>query len=314
MQAKTSFSKPSNWVLSWVSMFILVVTSSCITPKTPAPSLSEEQKKQNEQLYWLHNMIVDHKFSHEEAAQVLKVPAESIPALLKDLEESKISTPKMEGKIKILPYPGGRHPRIGFLDGAIDPHRDTKISIFTPWDPESYVVVDLPEALKYFKDGKKQLFYLAHTHIPTIWDQQGIKLEHIEWKRNKDGSLESHRKLPNGIEFGAKAKPGNMDVQLELWLKNGTQEELKEISSQVCVLLKGAKGFNAQTNDNKTIEGAKVTTTSESTNQFISTEWERARVWNNPPCPCMHSDPSFPDLKPGESYTVKGKLWFFQIP
>lgn len=30
-----------------------------------------------------------------------------------------------EGKLRLLPYPGGRHPRIGFLDGAIDPQRDT---------------------------------------------------------------------------------------------------------------------------------------------------------------------------------------------
>ena len=27
----------------------------------------------------------------------------------------------------VLPYPGGRHPRIGFLDGAIRPQRETKV-------------------------------------------------------------------------------------------------------------------------------------------------------------------------------------------
>jgi hypothetical protein len=47
----------------------------------------------------------------------------------------------------VLPYPGGRHPRIGFLDGAVNPQRETKISVSTPWDEQSYVVVDLPEAI-----------------------------------------------------------------------------------------------------------------------------------------------------------------------
>ena len=47
----------------------------------------------------------------------------------------------------VLPYPGGRHPRTGFLEGAMRPQRETKISIFTPWDNHSYVVLDIPEAI-----------------------------------------------------------------------------------------------------------------------------------------------------------------------
>ena len=34
----------------------------------------------------------------------------------------------------MLPYPGGRHPRLGFLDGAIRPQRETKVSVFAPWE------------------------------------------------------------------------------------------------------------------------------------------------------------------------------------
>lgn len=64
------------------------------------------------------------------------------------------------------------HPRRGFLDGAIDPQRETKVSIFPPWSGGGYVVVDVPEAI--FSD--LGLTYLAHTHIPTIWDSQSIEL------------------------------------------------------------------------------------------------------------------------------------------
>ena len=51
------------------------------------------------------------------------------------------------GELELLPYPGGRHPRIGFRDGEFRPQRETKLSLFTPWDPTSYVVIDVPEAI-----------------------------------------------------------------------------------------------------------------------------------------------------------------------
>src|SRR5438034_10143039 len=91
----------------------------------------------------------------------------------------------------VLPYPGGRHPRIGFLEGAIDPQRETKFSIFTPWDPASYVVVDLPEAIW----SNLGLLYLAHTHVPTVWTRQGVALDPLEWSIREDGLLESQRRL-----------------------------------------------------------------------------------------------------------------------
>src|SRR6185436_9225652 len=86
-------------------------------------------------------------------------------------------------KLLVLPYPGGRHPRIGFLDGANDPQRETKFSVFLPWAPASYVVQDLPEAIF----SNLGLTYLAHTHIPTVWSQKGVTLPPLEWKRNADG-------------------------------------------------------------------------------------------------------------------------------
>src|SRR4029450_3863677 len=90
--------------------------------------------------------------------------------------------------LKVLPYPGGRHPRIGFLDGAIRPQRETKFSAFLPWDLSQYVVVDVPEAI-WIKRGKdRELLYLAHTDVLTIWTRQGISLEPLEWNR-ESGSL-----------------------------------------------------------------------------------------------------------------------------
>ena len=82
-----------------------------------------------------------------------------------------------EAPLLTLAYPGGRHPRIGFLDGAVRPQRETKISVFAPWDDTSYVVLDVPEAVW----SNLGLTYLAHTHVPTVWSKQNITLAPLEW-------------------------------------------------------------------------------------------------------------------------------------
>ena len=112
--------------------------------------------------------------------------------------------------------------------------------MFTPWDENSYVVVDVPEAIW----SNLGLTYLAHTHVPTIWTKQNVELERLEWNRGKDGALDIERKLPNGIVFGAKVSPGLEGVRMELWLTNGTKEMLTDLRVQNCVMLRGAAGFD----------------------------------------------------------------------
>ena len=64
-------------------------------------------------------------------------------------------------------------------------------------------MVDLPEAI--FSD--KKLIYLPHTHVPTIWDEQNVVLENIDWTREPDGSLRHERVLSNKVAFGASVFP-----------------------------------------------------------------------------------------------------------
>src|SRR5439155_25561291 len=110
-----------------------------------------------------------------------------------------------------------------------------------------YVVVDLPEAIW----SNLGLIYLAHTHVPTVWTELKVELPELEWQRGADGTYESERKLPNGILFGAKVVPTPKVVRMELWLTNGSTNTLTDLRVQNCVMLKGAAGFNQQTNDNK---------------------------------------------------------------
>ena len=212
-------------------------------------------------------------------------------------------------RVRVVPYPGGVHPRAGFLEGAINPQRETKITVFTPWDTDSYVVVDVPEAIW----SNLGLTYLAHTHIDTIWDRKNFSLPQLEWNVKGDGSLSHERILPNGITFGAEVEAHEKYVEMELWLENGTPEKLTDLRVQNCVMLKGAKSFDAQSNWNKSLQTPYALAHSEDRKKWIITAWERClRLWANPPVPCMHSDPQFPDLEPGESHRIKGWVWFYE--
>jgi hypothetical protein len=181
--------------------------------------------------------------------------------------------------------------------------------VFTPWDPNSYVVVDVPEAIW----SNLGLTYLAHTHIDTIWTKQGVELPKLEWNRRADGSLDIERTLPNGIKFGVKAVPAKDAVRMEMWLENGTAERLTDLRVQVCVMTKMAAGFADQTNENKVLTNPYVACRSEDGKRWIITAWEGCnRPWGNEQCPCFHSDPKFPDLEPGQRHRLRGWLSFYE--
>jgi hypothetical protein len=261
--------------------------------------------------YWLQDMVWFHRFTTTEITAATGLSERDIAAALKRLKIKPGNRPHRPASapLRVLPYPGGRHPRIGFLEGAIRPQRDTKLSVFTPWDESSYVVVDLPEAIW----SNLGLTYLAHTHVPTIWTQRNIQLEPLEWNRRDDGSFDYERRLPNGIGFGAKAATARDAVRLELWLSNGTTNTLRGLRVQNCVMLKGTRGFETQSNTNKVFSNPYVACHSTNRNRWIISAWERCvHPWGNAPVPCLHSDPQFPDCPPGVTERLRGWLSFYE--
>ncbi len=275
-------------------------------PKEGKPALPPEVKATRADLgFWMENMLVHHDYSLEEAAQVTGWDVETVSQIASAMT---FAQPETSATLKVLPYPGGRHPRIAFLDGAIAPHRGTKASIFSPWSDGGYVVLDVPEAI--WHEG--ELIYLAHTHIPTFWDKQNVRIENIDWVRSETG-LHFERELPNAVKFGVKLSPGENLVEVDLWLENGTEETLTGLRSQVCVMLKEMPGFALQTNDNKTFEQPVTVVRSEDGTRAILIAFQYInRCWGNKGCPCAHADPKFPDAKPGERHHVKGRVWFYE--
>jgi hypothetical protein len=265
--------------------------------------------------YWLENMAVFHRYTPAEIGAATGLSAGEVTKALARFGLDGQHPPRRgkDDPIVVRPYPGGRHPRIGFLDGAIRPRRESKVSVFTPWSDGGYVVVDVPEAIWSGQGRSRELLYLAHTHIPTIWDRQGVELERLEWTREPSGALSIERTLPNGVAFGARVTPTRNEVRMKLWIRNGTNAPLSGLLVQNCVMLKAVAGFDPRTNDNKVFDQPYAACRNADGTRWIITAWKPcARTLANAPCPCLHSDPQFPDCPPGQTRHVRGWLSFYE--
>jgi hypothetical protein len=251
-------------------------------------------------------MLVDHRLTPSELRMATGSPIDEAKRLVE--QRPVTNADSQQAELRILPYPGGRHPRRGFLDGAIDPQRETKLSVFPPWRDGGYAVVDVPEAIF----SNLGLTYLAHEHIPTIWSAQSIDLDRLEWQAIENG-WEIVRTLPNQIVFGSRVTKRGEGVAMEMWLTNGTNAPLSGLRSQVCVMLKGLPGFNSQRRHTHVVAGPFIAIKSDRHDRWVITAWEpNDRAWDNPPVPCIHSDPVFPDCQPGQTVNVRGGLWFYE--
>ena len=256
---------------------------------------------------WLDNMVIHHRFTPHElrlATGLSREEAEETVQRMLPVAQSE----DRSGEIRLLPYPGGRHPRRGFLDGAIDPQRETKVSVFPAWENGGYVVIDVPEAIF----SNLGLTYLAHEHVPTIWSEQGVRLEPLEWK-HLENALEFERKLPNDIVFASRVERLEQGVAMRIRLTNGTDQPLTGLRVQVCAMLKGLRGFTSQRPREQVIHGPFVAVKADRGDRWLITAWKPLhRAWANPPVPCIHSDPIFPDCPPGQTVNVEGGLWFYE--
>jgi len=296
-------------VLSGALVTSLSVAAEGLTPRRP--------RSDDELRFWLENMLVHHRYSVEEVSAATGLSPAEVSEAVKRLGIDPAAKPKrgQDDPLVVLPYPGGRHPRIGFLEGAVDPQRETKVSVFTPWSEGGYAVADVPEAIWMETQPTppgRTLLYLAHTHVPTLWTKQGVFLEPLEWQRD-GGGWKMERTLPNKVVFGTRVMPARDHVRMEMWLTNGTEQTLRGLVVQNCVMLEGLTGFEQQTNDNKLFRKPYVACHNSDKTRWIVTAWEPCqRPWGNAPCPCLHSDPKFPDCDPGKTVRLRGWLSFFE--
>ena len=108
-------------------------------------------------------------------------------------------------------------------------------------------------------------------------------------------------------------RPAKEQVDMEMWLKNGSEEALTGMRTQICIMLKGAGEMAAQTNENKRLDSPVAAVQCSSSNRWVLTAWTpQGKAWGNASCPCLHSDPIFPDCPPGETVRLSGRVWFYE--
>jgi hypothetical protein len=301
--------------------FLLFLLSPCWSvsgaDSSNANTEGRPAKNNGELQYWLANMAV-HQFTPEDVGLALGVSTAQALTLIEKSrhtlpsDQKSIFKPGM-GNVVILPYPGGRHPRIGFLEGAIRPQRETKVSVFAPWAEGGYIVVDFPEAVWHQTSDKRELLYLAHTHVPTLWDKTNVQLPTLEWNRDEQNALSLTRELPNKVKLTSLAKVIDGGVRFQFSITNGTSEKLTGLHIQMCGMLKRLTGFDEQTNDNKVFASPFAACKSRMGNRWVILGFDHCiRAWGNARCPCLHADPQVPDCAPGETQMVHGWLSFFE--
>ncbi len=264
---------------------------------------------------WLQNMVWHHRYTVPEVRTATGLSTKEVHAALQRFDIRNETRPERsaDGPLLTLPYPGGRHPRTGFLDGAVRPQRDTKISVFVPWNDHDYFVLDIPEAIRRNNEQKHGLLYLAHTHVATMWTKLQLPLEPLEWVRQKDGELIMERRLPNNVVFGTRVVPTREALHMEMWLSNGSLEQLSDLRVQNCILLKSAPEFAHANAENIVESEPYIAQRSSVASRWIITAWTPCHsTWFNPPCPCIHSDGKFPDCDPGESQLLRGWFSFYE--
>lgn len=235
---------------------------------------------------------------------------------------------------------------IRILPGHWRPHYPWEhIAWISPsWPSQDYLWLDFPEAI-FTSQG---LLFLSHVNppFPTVHEN----LPAVPWTVGEKG-ISFERTLPSGIGFGGSLeKNGETVVNLELHIDNGSKEPLNNIELQTCAFLRGIKEFADYTRDNKyihtpdkgwiTMEAARefpeggnqpyrlgwrsrgnpivdvpmAVTLSNNGDRLFAFTWQESTLSlvSNPNHPCVHADPKFPDLAPGERASIKGKLVFFE--
>ena len=174
--------------------------------------------------------------------------------------------------------------------------------------PASVPALRMEGVRKVYPAGDDEVVALDHVNLTVASDEIVALLGPSGSGKTTLCSVAGALLSPTEGSVEVAVVPGKDGVRMKLTLTNGSREKLSDLRVQNCVMLKMAQGFNAQTNDNKVFAKPYVACRSKDGRRHVITAWEPChRAWANAPCPCLHSDPKFPDCEPGETKTMHWK-------
>ena len=208
------------------------------------------------------------------------------------------------------------------------------------WPCQDYMWLDFPEVI-FSNVG---LLFSSHDHpsFPTAFHN----LTASRWS-SIPGGIAFDRELPNGVRFGGSvtlATETSVDLELHLW--NGSSRRLTGLDLQTCCYLRAVAELADPTTDNMYVHAPEgwitltealrrkegrgkyligwrsgppladqpvIVTKSNQADEYVAMTWyeNTLSLISNSRFPCMHADPHFKDLDPGESTSIHGKLIFF---
>jgi len=211
-----------------------------------------------------------------------------------------------------------------------------------PWSSREYIWLDFPEAIF---SGNELLFL---SHINDVIPYRYRYLKSVEWEETEKG-IKYMQELPNGVSFGGSVIKGNENmISLELWVRNGSNDPMKDVKLQTCAYLHGIEEFDQKTSENKLVHvagqgwishleardishvegkyhvgwlsGPKVVdlpvilALAKEPGRLVAFTWfeNTYSFVGNKNHPCFHADPCMGDIEPGELKTIKGELIFFE--
>jgi len=239
----------------------------------------------------------------------------------------------------------GAEPRdIRVLPGKWRPHYSYEhiAWISAPWVSQDYLWLDFPEGV--FTD--QGTLYLSHVNpsFPKLFDDPPA----VPWQP-VGKAIQYERAFPSGVVMrGRIVRDSETTVAMELSLSNGSQRPMTGITLQTCLFLRAAAEFNRLTLENKYVhiprrgwlpytlatmqaraEGScklgwrggrpladlpLIACLSSQAPHLVAMTWDNdtLSLVGNPHHPCMHADPCFPDLAPGQEHTIRGHLLFHE--
>lgn len=232
------------------------------------------------------------------------------------------------------------------LPGQWRPHYPWEqiIWISPSWPCQDYLWYDFPEGV--LSDAGTHYCSAMNDAIPD-GEILFTELPAIPWQET-DGRFTCEREMPGGITCVASLKAaGESIVRMELELTNTGNEPLTNVTGRTCLFLRATRDFGEYGGDNKFAhlgEHGWVSHTgvykcphdgpypvhapevgacadipvsiclSAIEERLVAMTWfdDTLKVGGNPVRPCLHADPNFGDLAPGESKRVHGEIIFFE--
>ena len=152
----------------------------------------------------------------------------------------------------------------------------------------------------------------AHARAHDL-DEVARRARADEWNRRADGSFDVERELPNRVRFGTKVVPQPAAVRMQSVAHERHERDAHRLARAELRDAQRRRRLHGADERQQGVPRLMPPVNRKTAGAWIITAWDPCqRAWGNEKCPCLHSDPQFPDCAPGKTQRLRGWLSFFE--